>query len=179
MPLTFSWLLPVPDTEIQRQLMALQLQKMSRVWRVRGGWALELAMKAALFANVTEPSCAGVSANSSREVGYNAAYGNTSKLIDGVRGIGKITGKQCIGRGGEVGCLRVGQQVVEGVDNGGSLERQDAGDDGGCFEGRLGARGSFLNITLLCRPLATGQRRGDGTCGERQGNEGGRELHVC
>ena len=57
MPLTFSLSSPVPEMEIQRQLMALQLLKVSRPWRYRGGWAPEEEMKAALLAKVTDPSC--------------------------------------------------------------------------------------------------------------------------
>ncbi len=57
MPLTLVESSPVPDTEIQRQLMALQLQKMSRDWRTSGGWLVEPVMNASLLAKVTEPSC--------------------------------------------------------------------------------------------------------------------------
>jgi hypothetical protein len=75
MPLTGSWSLPAPLKAlvleisegvvpnkhtclvIQRQLMALQLQKKSRVWTMSGFWLPDPEMKAALLAKVTEPSC--------------------------------------------------------------------------------------------------------------------------
>jgi len=112
--------------------------------------------------------------------GEGPTYRDASKLVDGVREILEIARQEGIGSRGEVARLRVGQQVVEGVDNGGSLEGEDAADNRGGLE--MGRSLRWVeNATGESALLDIGLHShwgGDRTGGERQGDEGGRELHV-
>lgn len=141
MPLTGVLSSPVPDTEIHRHEMALQLEKLSKLFRISGGCELEPAIKSALLEKVAEPSYI-LSARSrlvvQHRVPKNLSYGNASELVDGVRRIDEIIREQCVGRRLEVGSCRIGEQVVEGVHDPVLLERHDAADDGRPLEGGLG-----------------------------------------
>ena len=142
-----------------------------------GGWALELAMKACLLENVTEPSCVSIA----RQYGVLSAciggrlcastYRDASELVDRVGSIREVVREQGIGGGGKVRGLWVGQEIVEGVDDVLGLEGQDASQDWRRREGRFGSRAFF--------DLSDRQRSGKSAGGQGQGDDCRSELHDC
>jgi hypothetical protein len=66
-------------------------------------------------------------------------YRNASELVDRVGVVLEVAGEQRLGGRVEVGGRWVGEEVVEGVDDVGRLERQQAAEDwGGLVRGRGG-----------------------------------------